>query len=166
MTTDELTYRAKERLSGTSNPSLPPEETLAAIIELGEERDSAREQQRSLEAEIGVLKGKLGMAEERLEESKFQQRRAEDDARNQGWLAQELGNFVRDVANRIYEGAEAAAAQRVYDLNASSIRKKRLNAYNYDSLDEAKQAYIATIKDMPFDNDGFNNWLFKFAQRP
>ena len=167
MTTDELLTRVESRLNKTDNPPLPPEETMRAILELGRERDSSNNEKAGLYQEIAALKDRIEGALSQKEEAEFKQRQAEDRAKEQEWVAQELANFVKAVANRLFVGQEAAAAQRVYDLNGNSITKKRLKAYNFDSLDEAKKAYadfcLSSQTQKPYDADEFMDWLFRFA---
>lgn len=95
------------------------------------------------------------------DDAELQTKQAEDSAKEQAWIAHELGKFVSDTANGLYSGNERAAANRVYDLNKSSLRKKRLNAYNYETLEEAKSAYEKSESD-----DTFEVWLFTNAVKP
>lgn len=115
--------------------------------------EELQEQLRTLQSELDDTITAKRDAESRLKE-------AEEKAKSQEWLAQQLGTFVRDMSCGLYEGKEKAAAQRVYDLNKSSIRKRYLNAYKFDSLEEAKQGYIdATQKEA--DAEEVLKWLFK-----
>lgn len=168
MTTTELIKRVEQRLNKTGNPSLPPEETLRAILELGKERDAALNEKHSIQDEIDQQTAKIDALVSQKEEAEFQARQAKDEAKEQMWIAHELGNFIRDVANSIYVGKEVSAANRVYDLNKGSLKKKRLNAYNYDSIQEAKDAYTEYCKGagIPFDEINMLSWLFDYAARP
>lgn len=168
MTTKELVERATERLNKTGNPPLPPEETLSAIIQLGKDRDDAITKMHNLEEQLQEYKAKTEIAYNRMDDAEHECKKARDSAKEQGWLAQELGKFVRDISNGLYEGQEMAAAKRVYDLNSGSIKKKRLNAYNFDSLDEAKEAYHEHClnQSMRYNEIEMLGWLFEYAVRP
>ena len=168
MTNNELVQRATERLNKTGNPTLPPEETLTAIIQLGKDFKEANDKIRKLEEKVQEYAAKTEVAYNRMDDAEHEQKKAKDEAKNQAWVAQELGNFVRDVANGVYVGQEMAAARRVYDLNEGSIKKKRLNAYNFDSIQEAKETYAEYCKGagIPFDEINMLPWLFDYAARP
>lgn len=168
MNTNELIERATERLNKTDNPLLPPEDTLSAIIQLGKERDEAKEKAVKLAGKVGELTARASFAEVKMSEANLESKKAKDFAKEQAWIAQELGKFVCDIANGIYAGQEIAAAKRVYDLNGGSIKKKRLNAYNFDSYEEAKDAYREHCKEdgIAFDEINMLPWLFNFAERP
>lgn len=163
MTTADLLARVEERFNRTGNPSLPPEETLKAILELGRELEEEKSTKFQYEDNMTALSGKLEEAKEQLSIEVKSREKAEDEARNQAWVAQELGNFVRGIANRQYEGTEVAAAQRVFDLNGSSLSKKRLNAYNYDSVKDAILGYRKArgLDPLAPENlNDFHEWLF------
>lgn len=162
MTTEELLTKVESRLRRTDNPSLPPEETMAAILELGKERDEAIVERIKISEKVGSLESRIEFLSSQKEEAEFNAKQAEDKAKEKEWLAHELAHFIRDVANGIYEGQERSAANRVYDLNGGSIRKKRLNVYNFDSLDEAKKAYAEETKE-PYEAERFLEWLFRYA---
>ena len=162
MTTEELLTKVESRLNKTDNPSLPPEETMAAILELGREKDEAIKERLSVSEKVATLETKIEGLSAQKEEAEFNAKQAQDKAKEQEWIAHELANFVKCVANGIYVGQERAAANRVYDLNGGSIRKKRLNAYNFNSLDEAKKAYIEALIE-PYEAERFLEWLFQYA---
>lgn len=168
MTTNELINRATERLNETGYPLLTQEETLSAIIQLGKERDEAKTKAVNLAEKVGELQARATWAEVQRDEMELESKRAMDSAKEQAWIAQELGKFVRDLSIGFYVGQEMAAAKRVYDLNGGSIKKKRLNAYNFDSLDEAKDAYQEYCKKegLAFNEINILPWLFDFAERP
>ena len=165
MTSKELLNRVEQRLNNTGNPSLPPEETLQAIMNLGKEKNSIQQEKEKQSEEIAELKAKLESAISRMDDAEFHAKQAHDRAKEQEWIAHELGNFIKDVANSIYVGQEVAAANRVYDLNKGSLKKKRLNAYNFDSLQEAKDAYEkhCKVEGIPFDEINMLSWLFSYA---
>ena len=115
--------------------------------------------------EIASLKARLEGVNSRIAETDFARKQAEEEAKSQKWVANELGKFVRDVANGLYEGHEIAAARRVYDLNSGTLAKKRINACNYDSVEAAKEAFNKTQP--PDDSQsvqgyysGFLKWLW------
>lgn len=168
MTTTELIDRVDKRLNKTGNPSLPPEETLRAILELGKERDAAINEKLSIQDEIDQQMTKMDALVSQIEDAEVKARQAKDEAKEQMWIAHELGNFIRDIANSLYVGREVSAANRVYDLNKGSLKKKRLNAYNFDSLQEAKAAYAEYCgeKGLPIDEKNMLSWLFDYAARP
>ena len=119
-----------------------------------------------MDNEIDRQTAKIDALISQKEEAEFQLRQAKDEAKEQMWIARELGNFVRDIANSIYEGREVSAANRVYDLNRGSLKKKRLNAYNFDSLQEAKDAYAEHCKSehISFNEKAMLEWLFEPAR--
>ena len=163
MTTEELLTKVESRLRGTDNPSLPPVDTMDAILRLGKERNDAIAEKMKISEKLGSLESRLEFLSAQKEEAEFNAKQSEDKAKEKEWLAHELANFIRDVANGIYEGRERSAANRVYDLNGSSIRKKRLKAYNFDSLAEARKEYAEVVADKPYDAEEFLAWLFSFA---
>ena len=166
MTTSELIKRATERLNKTGNPPLPSEETLRAIIELGNERDAALNEKLSIMDELARKIAYVEGLVSQKEEAELRARHAEDEAKEQMWIAHELGNFVRDLANGMYEGGESAAAKRVYDLNGGSLRRIRRNAYNYETVDEAKKAFLRVNKGQPYSIDELLEWMFRAVDRP
>lgn len=167
MTTDELINRAEQRLNKTGNPSLPPEATLKAILDLGKERDAAQKEAALLYSKVAGLETNLASALTAKDDAEKLKLQADDETKEHEWIAHELGNFVRDIANGIYAGGEIAAANRVYDLNKGSLRKKRLNAYNYDSLQAAREAYRkhCLAEGLAFDEINMLEWLFRSVAR-
>lgn len=167
MTSRELLIRVEQRLNNTGNPPLPPEETLQAIINLGREKDVVSSEKKALSEEVAELKARVESDMSRMADAELRALQATDKAKEQEWIAHELGKFIRDVANGIYVGQEVPAANRVYDLNKGSLKKQRLNAYNYDSLDEAKEAYKRHCMEegLAFDEINMLQWLFDYAQR-
>lgn len=168
MTTDELLRYADERLSGMGNPPLPPKEMLSAIIAIGKELANAKKTITTLNDQIAEYRAKVEIARNRIDDAEFNTKKALDEMREQKWIAHELGKFISDVANGLYEDREIPAAQRVYDLNKSSLKKRRLNAYNYDSLEEAKAAYMDYCKQekITYYETNLLGWLFSYAARP
>lgn len=141
MTTDEMLDKVNAKLANESAAPLMTEETMLAVQALGRERDEALSLVKSKDEEINSLKATLDGMESKIAEAEFARKRAETDAKEKAWTANELGKFVSDIANGIYEGQEIAAARRVYDLNSGSLSKKRINASNYDSGFDAELAF-------------------------
>lgn len=161
MTTDELLTKVQEKI-GTM---ILPDETLQAILDLGKERDSARESVRAKEEEILALNTKVAVAEANVSQTEFAKEKAESFAKDQAWVANELGKFVRDIANGIYEGQEIAAARRVYDLNGSSLKKKHVNAADYESEEEARAAFEKQNMNQPYNTQEYLDWLFRAVEK-
>lgn len=166
MTTTELIERVEQRLNGTGNPWLPPKETLNAILELGKERDAVLNEKLSLQDEIDQQTNKIDALIVQKEDAELRAKQAEDEAKEQKWIAHELGNFVRDLANGVYDGGEMAAARRVYDLNSGSLKRVRRNAYDYETVDEVKQAFLCVNKGQPYGIDELLEWMFKAVDKP
>ena len=74
MTTDELLTKVQEKI-GTM---ILPDETLQAILDLGKERDSARESVRAKEEEILALNTKVAVAEANVSQTEFAKEKAEN----------------------------------------------------------------------------------------
>lgn len=161
MTTEELLNRVEQRLNRTGNPSLPPEETMQAILALDKERETAQNECATLNEKVGSLQTQLDGAVAEKEDAEFKARQAESKAKEAEWVAGEMGKFIRDVANHIYEGQEISAAQRVYDLNKGNLTKKRIRANDFASATAAEEAYR-----LAYPNDAeivrkFVDWLFE-----
>ena len=170
MTTEELLTKVESRLSKKGNPALPPEETLRAILDLGNELKLVKEELERIKDEKNRLDFQLSEANLKTKTAEIELEKALDNAKNYKWVANELGKFVRDIANRFYEGEEVSAARRVYDLNSDSFSKKRLNAYNYETKDEAWNAFVtwAMTEDKSgkkIGYDWFHEWLFSEVQK-
>jgi hypothetical protein len=167
MSIDELVRRCEERLNHTSNPSLPPEETLKAILELDKERWNRVNESESLKKDLANLQNEL--SELGIQNAKLTARVDEllKKSEEQAWIATELGEFVRNVANRQFVGNEPAAARRVYDLNKDSIVKPFLNAFLFESEKDAHEAYRAycTENGVEFSEANMLRWLFDVVRR-
>lgn len=161
MTTDELLTKVNEKI-GTMNL---PDETLQAILDLGKELDSARESVIAKEEEIIALNTKVAATEANVSQIEFSKVKAESIAKDQSWIANELGKFVSDIANGIYEGQEIAAARRVYDLNGSSLKKKHVNAADYESEEEARAAFEKQNMSQTYNMQDFLDWLFSAVEK-
>lgn len=163
MDSDELVRRCKERLERTSNPSLPPEETLKAVIALGDEKWELYKEKYELEQQVAKLKEEINDANVKLVQAKADRDAAVAYGSDQAWIAAELGEFVMGIANLCYVGEESAAAKRVYDLNKGQIAKRMLNGYGYDSLKDAKEAYLKVCADkgLEYEPTAMLEWLFE-----
>lgn len=137
MTTEELMAKVDEKIGS----SILPDETLIAIQNLFKERNEAIDALKAKDEEFLSLRTKLAAKDAEISIIEFAKTKAEVAAKESSWLANELGKFVRDIANGLYEGKEIAAARRVYDLNSGSLSKKRINASNYDSGFDAELAF-------------------------
>ena len=142
MTSDELIRRAKEKLSGDGNPSFPPRETLEAVVALGRERDAMSERGDGLKGESEAVSKRVAELEKELVAISGAFEAAKEEVKEQTWVARELGALVEGIANHQYDGVEAATARRVYDLNSGSLRRKRINAYDYETYEEAWESYV------------------------
>jgi hypothetical protein len=75
--------------------------------------------------------------------------------KEQTWIANQLGQFVKELGAGIYEGQEKAAATRLYDLNCNSLKRPLVNAYLYDTIEEAREAFAnANV------SGSFGDWLY------
>ena len=134
-----------------------------SLPELLKKLDASKEAVAAKDIEIASLKSQLQDANYRKSLAEFNQTKAENNSKEKARIANELGKFVCDVANGLYEGQEIAAARRVYDLNSGSLTKQRINACDYDSVQEAKQAYLEKMNDAPYTDEAFQLWLFEPA---
>lgn len=162
MTSDELIRRAKEKLAGEGSPVFPPRETLEAVVALGRERDSLANRGDKAKEDAAVAIKRVAELEKQVEDLSNAVKVAKEDAKEQAWVARELGALVEGIANRQYDGVEAATARRVYDLNSGSLRRKRINAYDYETFEEARDAYAryCNANGYAFDEIMMLQWLF------
>ena len=109
---------------------------------------------------IETLEARLAEADAKIATLELAKAKAEESAKEKSWLANELGKFVSDVANGIYEGKEIAAARRIYDLNGGSLKKKRINAAEYESEEDARIGYRKQYPMRSFEPLNFIVWLF------
>ena len=161
MTTEELLNRVESRYNRTGNPSLPPDETMAAILALAKERDEAIKKNLELTEKVGSLESRLEGVKEQKGDAEFRAKEAEAKAKEHEWVANQFANFVKGVANLMYEGQEVSAARRVYDLNSGSLKMKRLRMHGFDSLDKAKETYVSETGDA--ECKGILGWLFQIV---
>ena len=110
---------------------------------------------------IEKLEARLAEANARITELEFAKVKADDAAKEQAWIANELGKFVSDVANGFYEGQEIAAARRIYDLNGGSLKKKRINAAYFESDEEARAAFEEQFRSRNYSMKEYLDWLFR-----
>mgnify|MGYP003289259835 CR=1 FL=1 len=79
----------------------------------------------------------------------------ESQLKEQTWIANQLGQFVKELAAGLYEGQEKAAAKRLYDLNCNSLQRPIKNAFLFDTIDEAREAFAhANV------SGSFGDWLY------
>jgi hypothetical protein len=79
----------------------------------------------------------------------------ERQLKEQTWIANQLGQFVKQLGAGLYEGLEKAAAKRLYDLNCTSLTKPLVNAFLYDTIEEAREAFAnANV------SGSFGDWLY------
>ena len=79
----------------------------------------------------------------------------ESQLKEQTWIANQLGQFVKELGAGLYEGQEKAAAKRLYDLNCNSLQRPIKNAFLFDTIDEAREAFAnANV------SGSFGDWLY------
>lgn len=166
MTTEDLLSRCKDRLSKSGNPALPPEETLSAILELGEEKWKAIEERDELNSKLYQAIKDKESAENKLTAALSELDKVKKFGEEQAWLAMEFLTFIKAVSNHEYDGNEPAAASRVYNLNSDQITKRPLNAFMYNSQEEARAAYerVCIAENKEFSIVDFVKWLY--SHRP
>ena len=130
------------------------------LPELMKQLEANSEELASKGRDIEKLDARLAEANARITELEFAKTKAEETAKEQAWIANELGKFVSDVANGIYEGQEIAAARRIYGLNEGSLRKKRINAAEYETEMEARKAFEKQFWSDTYSSDEYMDWLF------
>lgn len=108
-----------------------------------------------LEQRVSELTGALDSALVDTMNEKSRAESLEHQLREQTWVANQLGQFVKELAAGLYEGQEKAAAKRLYDLNSESLKRPMLNAYLYDTIEEAREAFAnANV------SGSFGDWLY------
>lgn len=167
MTTEELMRRVKERLNRTSNPELPADETMKAILALGNERDAEKERANRLSSDIDAVRQSLSDSETTAEGWKKKYLAERNRANEQAFVAHELGQFVEETANRMHVGNEPVVARRIWDLNRSMIVRKPLNCHLYDTEEDAQDAYYRFCKSGAFKptDKGFLRFLFSEVEK-
>lgn len=165
MTSEEVIANARGALEDIEKKHAPTEEMLRAVLELGQEKESLINEVANLKGEVARLMQELALAKQGMQTERGRAAKAEKSAKDQAWVAQELGKFICDIANGVHEGREKQAARSVYDLNKGSIRRQRRNAADYDSWEEAKAAFAKQSRtaDAPITDSEVIEWLFMFA---
>lgn len=80
--------------------------------------------------------------------------------KEQTWIANQLGQFVKELGAGLYEGQEKAAAKRLYDLNCNRLQRPIKNAFLFDTIDEAREAFAhANV------SGSFGDWLYSQAKK-
>ena len=160
MTQEELI----ETLSSSLNESMARQigETLPELLKQVENTSEAVADKNR---DIATLEARLAKAEAKITETEFARTKAEEVAKEQAWVASELGKFVSDIANGFYEGEARAAAQRVYDLNGGSLKKQRINASNFETLEDAESAFARVRNGEKYNSEELLRWLFEFASK-
>lgn len=130
------------------------------LPELMKQLEANSEELASKNKVIETLEARLAEATSQISVLEFAKAKAENSMKEKSWLANELGKFVIDIADGIYEGKEIAAARRFYDLNGGGLKKKRTNAADYDSDEEARTAFARQMGDREFDMSSYLKWLF------
>ena len=135
------------------------------LPELLKQLEANSEELASKNKVIETLEARLAEANAKITEVEFARTKAEDSAKEQAWIANELGKFVSDVANGIYEGQEIAAARRIYELNGGSLKKKRINAADYETEEEARAAFEKQFWSETYNMQEYLNWLFSAVKK-
>ncbi|MBO6031877.1 MAG: hypothetical protein J6Q22_10590 [Prevotella sp.] len=130
------------------------------LPELMKQLEANSEEIASKNRVIETLEARLAEANARITELEFAKVKADDAAKEQAWIANELGKFVSDVANGFYEGQEIAAARRIYDLNGGSLKKKRINAADYETEEDARSAFEKQFRHTNYSMKEYLDWLF------
>ena len=160
MTSEELTNRLGNVLAASITHAVG--ETLPELLKQLDVSESTLESKNQI---IATLEARLAEADAKIATLELAKAKAEDSAKEKSWLANELGKFVSDVANGIYEGQEMAAARRIYDLNSGSLNKRRINACNYESLADAERAFAFMRGMEQYTSQDLLQWLFEFSQK-
>ena len=135
------------------------------LPELMKQLEANSEELASKNKVIEMLESRLAEANAKITEVEFARTKAEDSAKEQAWIANELGKFVSDVANGFYEGQEIAAARRIYELNGGSLKKKRINAADYETEEEARAAFEKQFWSQTYNIQEYLDWLFSAVKK-
>lgn len=135
------------------------------LPELLKQLEANSEELASKNKVIETLEARLAEANAKITEVEFARTKAEDSAKEQSWIANELGKFVSDVANGFYEGQEIAAARRIYELNGGSLKKKRINAADYETEEEARAAFEKQFWSQTYNMQEYLDWLFSAVKK-
>lgn len=160
MTSEEIVELLSQvigkQITGTLYANLP-----GILAKLG----CSKEDIAAKDEEIASLKAKLDFANSRIASAEFEKTKAEQDVKEKSWIANELGKFVSDVANGVYEGQEISAARRVYDLNGGSLNKRRINAAEYETEEEARAAFEKQFWSRTYNMNEYLDWLFSTVKK-
>ena len=135
------------------------------LPELLKQLETNSEELASKNKVIETLEARLAEANAKITEVEFARIKAEDSAKEQAWIANELGKFVSDVANGFYEGQEIAAARRIYELNGGSLKKKRINAADYETEEDARAAFEKQFWSQTYNIQEYLDWLFSAVKK-
>jgi hypothetical protein len=160
MTSEEIVGRMSEILGRYVMESVG-----ANLPEMIAQLESSKENIAAKDEEIASLKAQLDSANSRIASAEFEKTKAEQDAKEKYWIANELGKFVSDIANGVYEGQEISAARRVYDLNGGSLNKRRINAAEYETEEEARAAFEKQFWSRTYNMNDYLDWLFSTVKK-
>ena len=160
MTSEDIVGRMSEILG-----RFVTESDGANLPKLLEQLETSKESISAKDEEIASLKAQLDSANSRIASAEFEKTKAEQDAKEKSWIANELGKFVSDVANGVYEGQEISAARRVYDLNGGSLNKRRINAAEYETEEEARVAFEKQFWSRTYNMNEYIDWLFSTVKK-
>ena len=160
MTSDEIIERLGNVLCAVLSHGI--HENLPELLkQLGTTSEEIASKNRVIE----TLEARLAEANARITELEFAKVKADDAANEQSWIANELGKFVSDVANGFFEGQEIAAARRIYELNGGSLKKKRINAADYETEEEARAAFEKQFWSDTYNMQEYLDWLFSAVKK-
>ena len=160
MTSEEIVGRMSEILGRYVMESVG-----ANLPEMIAQLESSKENIAAKDEEIASLKAQLDSANSRIASAEFEKTKAEQDAKEKSWIANELGKFVSDIANGVYEGQEISAARRVYDLNSGSLNKRRINAAEYETEEDARAAFEKQFWSRTYNMNEYLDWLFSTVKK-
>lgn len=160
MKTEEVIEQLGNILRGSITNAI--DETLPELLKQLDVSESTLASKNQI---IETLEARLAEADDKIATLELAKAKAEESAKEKSWLANELGKFVSDVANGIYEGQEMTAARRIYDLNSGSLNKRRINACNYGSLADAEKAFAFMRGREQYTSQDLLQWLFELSQK-
>lgn len=163
METDDLIRRVRERLENTANPSLPPEETMKAILALGDERDEKSREALAVSSRLCDSQKKIETLEQEKKELAANLATLLKKHEDLSFVTAEYESCLNRIAGHEYEGKEAITAKRVYDLNKGSCDRRLINCRLYTTLDDAKAGYRKYCERIgaSFDEINMLPWLYQ-----
>lgn len=163
METDDLLRRVRERLNHSSNPSLPPEETMKAILALGDERDDKSREAISLSSMLCDRQKKIETLEHEKKDVSARLAELLKKHEDLSFITAEYEACLRRLAGHEYEGKEAITAKRVYDLNKGSCDRRLINCRLYTTIEEARVGYRKYCERIgaSFDEINMLPWLYE-----